>query len=105
MVSPQTLDWGIVPVLCYVEKQITITNESQIEANLSAFLVTSLICSLCNEVKVKPEFLTVVTKSELIKCRGSLGCLLHGIEQIVIIKADTLLLCYDSQMDNIYWSS
>ena len=43
MVSPQTLDWGTVPVLCYVEKQITISNESQIEANFSAFMVISLI--------------------------------------------------------------
>jgi len=39
MVSPQTLDWGTVPVLCYVSKQLTITNESQIDAYFSAFLV------------------------------------------------------------------
>jgi len=43
MVSPRVLDWGTVPVLCYTEKQITITNESQIEANFFAFMVTTVI--------------------------------------------------------------
>jgi len=41
MVSPRSLDWGTVPVLCCVEKQVTITNESQIAANFSAYMVTT----------------------------------------------------------------
>ena len=43
LVSPQVLDWGTVPVLCCVEKQVTIANESHIEANFSAFMVNTLI--------------------------------------------------------------
>jgi len=55
MVSPQVLDWGTVPVLCYVEKQVTITNQSQIEANFSAFMVTTLMFSLCNKGRCKRD--------------------------------------------------
>ena len=49
MVSPRSLDWGTVPVLCCVEKYVAITNESEIEANFSAFMVTTLT-SFCVEI-------------------------------------------------------
>ena len=53
MVHPRTLDWGTVPVLWCIEKHITITNESQIPASFSAFMVTAVNYCVCNMVKVK----------------------------------------------------
>jgi len=41
LVSPRSLDWGTMPVLHCMEKQVTITNESQIPANFSAYMVTT----------------------------------------------------------------
>ena len=53
MVHPSTLDWGTVPVLWCVEKHVTITNESQIAASFSAFMVTAVNYFVSNMVKVK----------------------------------------------------
>jgi len=41
MVSPKRLDWGTIPVLCYDQRQVTLTNESEIDAHFTAFLVTT----------------------------------------------------------------
>jgi len=43
LVTPRTLDWDTVPVLSYDEKQVSIRNESEIEANFSAFMVSTVV--------------------------------------------------------------
>jgi len=63
------LDWGTVPVLCYEEKQVTVTNQSQIEANFSAFMVITAIdvFSVVIKVEVKSR-VRLLRTSEALRC-------------------------------------
>ena len=63
MLSPQSLDWGTVPVLCYVNKQVTITNESQIDACFSAFMASKPRHSLLSAVAT-----AVLSSAEIFFC-------------------------------------
>ena len=81
LVSPRSLDWGTVPVLCCSEKQVTIKNDSPISAEFSAFMVTTILSFVCDisECEIVIYLLLLVCWSSNALSLGEVWCILSRI--------------------------